>query len=219
MMNSKYIYLSYFLNKNTPLYGGNKGIKVNSLSEIKNGDSSNTKQITLNNHSGTHIDFPNHFIDKGKVSNNYDANFWIFNTPFLLEYNTAQNEIIEISDTLLSCVPKDVDFLIIKTGFYKYRYEEKYWNYNPGISPEMASKLRQKFPLLKVLGFDFISLTSYQNRLLGRKAHKEFLGDNEILLVEDMDLSVLKKTPLKIMCFPLQVENIDGAPVNIIAEL
>jgi len=34
-----------------------------------------------------------------------------------------------------------------------------------------------------------------------------------------MDLSVLKKTPLKIMCFPLQVENIDGAPVNIIAEL
>ena len=33
------------------------------------GDTANTKSITLHNHSGTHIDFPNHFIINGKTYN------------------------------------------------------------------------------------------------------------------------------------------------------
>ena len=87
METKNYIYLSYYLNEDTPLYGGNKGIIINKLSEIKNGDSSNTKELIFNNHSGTHIDFPNHFIDNGKVSNDYDPDFWFFNNPFLWDFN------------------------------------------------------------------------------------------------------------------------------------
>lgn len=219
METKNYIYLSYYLNEDTPLYGGNKGIIINKLSEIKNGDSSNTKELIFNNHSGTHIDFPNHFIDNGKVSNDYDPDFWFFNNPYLIKYNAEENEIIDLNDSMLLSIPTNVDFLIIKTNFYKVRNQTKYWKYNPGISPNLATKLRTKFSKLRAIGFDFISLTSYQNRILGRKSHKEFLGKNEILIVEDMDLSLLKNQPKKIMCFPLQVKNIDGAPVNVIAEL
>ena len=49
--------------------------------------------------------------------------------------------------------------------------------------------------------------------------HKEFLGVNNILLVEDMDLNNLILKIKKIYCFPLLVSKIDGAPVTIIAEL
>ena len=67
---------------------------------------------------------------------------------------------------------------------------------------------------------DFISITSYQNREIGRLAHRQFLGGkNPLLLVEDMDLSSLKKTPRSLICAPLLIENIDGSPVTIIAEI
>ena len=69
-MNNKekkhYLYLSYFMDSNTPLYGGEKGINIKPLNQIKKGDSANTKLISFHNHSGTHIDYPNHFINGGK---------------------------------------------------------------------------------------------------------------------------------------------------------
>ena len=79
----KYIYLSYFLNDQTPLYGGNKGIDVAIDKNISKGDSANTKIIKFHNHSGTHIDFPNHFYKDGKSSSEYPANFWVFESPFI----------------------------------------------------------------------------------------------------------------------------------------
>ena len=213
------IFLSHFLNEKTPLYGGNIGISVKKKTSIERGDSANSKLLSFSNHSGTHIDFPNHFIDNGKVSNNYGSDFWFFYNPYLIEFKADFDQIINFDNNLISSIPSKTDFLIVKTGFFKIRDNKEYWNNNPGFHPEMADKLRNQCPNLKVLGMDFISLTSFQNRLLGREAHKMFLGKNDILLVEDMKVDELFKTPKKIFCFPLLVDNVDGAPVTVIAEL
>ena len=167
---NQFIYLSYNLTNETPLYGGKKGIKIVESSSIRNGDSANSKNISFNNHSGTHIDYPNHFIVNGKVSNDYSADFWVFNNPFLIEYNAKQDEIINLNKAILAEIPEKTDFLIIKTGFYKQRSSKKYWNNNPGFHPNLSTKLRKKCPNLKVLAMDCISLTSFQNRELGRKS-------------------------------------------------
>ena len=204
----------------TPLYGGDKGIEVQPLNQISNGDTSNTKLLKLHNHSGTHIDFPNHFIANGKTSSDYDPAFWYFQSPFLYERTATPSEIINLSQEELKRVPSQTDFLIIKTGFSQYRGQEKYWKFNPGLSPESADILRDQLPRLRVVGMDFISLTSYQNRPLGRIAHRSFLGgDRPLLLVEDMDLCHLNVQPKKIICTPLMIENLDGCPVTVIAEL
>jgi len=217
---SKYIYLSYFLNESTPLYGGSKGISIIQDRSISNGDTANTKQLTLPNHSGTHIDFPNHFFENGKTSECYSADFWIFEKPYLIVRKAEENEIFCLSDNDLESIPKEVDFLIIKTGFSEFRGEEKYWKHNPGFAPILADKLRENFLNLKVIGMDFISLTSYQNRELGREAHRMFLGgEKPILLIEDMDLSNIKNSPKSISCLPLMIEGLDGTPVTIIASI
>tara|TARA_B100001250_G_scaffold149451_1_gene128043 strand:+ start:40110 stop:40763 length:654 start_codon:yes stop_codon:yes gene_type:complete len=214
-----YIYLSYFLNSSTPLYGGKKGIEVNIDKSISKGDSANTKNIIFHNHSGTHIDFPNHFYEKGKTSSDYSANFWIFDCPFIYHIPKSQSEIIVPDDINLKDIPSNTDFLIFDTGFYKLRDDESFWKFNPGVHPDVAKFLRINFPKLKVLGMDFISLTSYQHRVLGRKAHKSFLGKNNILLVEDINLNDINVQPKKIYCIPLLIESIDGSPVTLIAEI
>lgn len=215
---NKYKYLSYFLDDRTPLYGGKKGISINKIDDISKGDTANTKKISMHNHSGTHIDFPNHFFDDGKVSSDYDPNFWVFETPFMLNIKAKENQIICLDLSDLNKIPRETDFLILNTGFYKFRRLKKYWNNNPGIHPDLASMLRERCPNLKILGMDFISLTSYQHRALGKVAHREFLGNNEILLVEDMKLDELKKSPSRIICLPILIRDVDGCPVTILAE-
>lgn len=213
------IYLSYFMDMNTPLYGGEYGVSMENRRSIKNGDTANTKLLSLGNHSGTHIDFPNHFSIDGKVVEDYDANFWIFTSPYFIEINAVENQIIDLSDDELQTIPLNTDFLILKTGFYKIRYEETYWKSNPGISPDLAFKLKLRCPNLRILGMDLISLTSYQNRPLGRVSHQKFLLENEILIVEDMKLNDLVSQPSKLFCFPILIKGLDGSPVTIIAEL
>ncbi len=218
-MTSNKIYLSYFMDDNTPLYGGEYGVKMKSLRSIENGDTANTKELNFCNHSGTHIDFPNHFSVNGKVVENYDAEFWIFDHPYFVEVNTVESQIIDLSLEDVNLIPQNVDFLIIKTGFSKYRSKEKYWNANPGIAPELAEKLKSRCKNLRVLGMDIISLTSFQNRPLGRISHNKFLIENEILIVEDMYLDKLINQPNRIYCFPILRSGLDGSPVTIIAEL
>ena len=220
MSNSRFQYLSYFLNEDTIIYGGNKGIEIKKLSDIEMGDTANTKSITLHNHSGTHIDFPNHFIINGKVSSDYDPNFWIFTNPFIVDVNLKKDQnIIDSKSFKLESIPKKTDFLILNTGFFNKRGTKVFWNNNPGISSNLAKQLKNQCPMLRVLGMDTISLSGYQNRDLGRESHKEFLGKYDILLVEDMDLrNINNMSPKKIMCFPLLIEKLDGCPVTIIAE-
>ena len=217
-MKTKYICLSYFLDNQTPLYGGSKGINIEQERSISKGDTANTKKIIFNNHSGTHIDFPNHFIQNGFTSEYYDANFWVFSNPYVFNKFVEPNQIITFSRDEIESIPIETDFLIYKTGFGKYRGEDIYWDRNPGFAPEVADMLRNKLKKLRVLGMDIISLTSFNNRTLGRAAHKAFLGgDCPILLVEDMNLGELNFQPKSIYCLPTLIKGVDGAPVNIIA--
>lgn len=169
-------------------------------------------------HSGTHIDFPKHFSDEGKTSNDYSADFWIFNNPFLLYYKANKNEIIDLNN-LLHLIPSSTDFLIIKTGFHKCRNSVDYWKNNPGLDPELAPRLKSTCPNLKVIGFDFISISSFSNREMGRIAHRKFLVENEILVIEDMSLIEASNKIEKVYCFPLLINGIDGCPVTVIGEI
>jgi len=217
-MINTYIYLSHFLDEDTVIYGGERSIKINKVRDLENGDTANTKTIFFHNHSGTHIDFPNHFINDGLKSDDYDANYWNFSYPFLINLPCNENCIIIPEMISIDEIPIESDFIIIKTGFEKYRGGEKYWKNNPGLSPDLSQLLKKRCPNLKIIGMDFISITSFQNRELGRIAHKNFLGEN-LLLIEDMHLTELTKTPIDIVCLPLLMSGLDGAPITIIAKI
>ena len=62
-----------------------------------------------------------------------------------------------------------------------------------------------------------ISLTSKLNREEGKLSHLNFLITEDILILEDMDLSSLRSSPSLIIVSPLQVEKSDGVPCNVIA--
>ncbi len=215
------IYLSHFLNSKTPCYGGNSSqLKIESVNSISAGQSSNSFHISMSNHVGTHIDFPRHFDNTGRTLSDYAPEELSFSSPQIIDLPCPPEHMISIED-LEGKVSSVTDFLILRTTFEGRRHEETYWKNNPGILPEVGLWMRKSFSSLRAIGFDFISLSCYQKRELGREAHRAFLGPLEnhepILILEDMRLAHIYGPLKQIIIAPLLIESADGVPVTVIA--
>jgi arylformamidase len=207
--------LSHFLDSNTPSYGGGLGFRRTALSSIENRNNSNSEEWCFKNHMGTHIDFPLHFFKNGKSLSDYKPEFFYFSKSLLIDVPVFENKIISPSD--LSLIHTDCEVLFIRTGFERFREDEIYWKNGPGVDPSVADFLRERFPSIRTIVFDFISLTSYQNRELGRDAHRAFLeSGKEILIVEDAHLSGCSKSSFSSIISPFLVSRADGTPVTIL---
>ena len=60
------ILLSYFIDNNSPFYIGTTKPSIVPKNQIKLGNDYNTFLLTVENHCGTQVDAPKHFIDEGR---------------------------------------------------------------------------------------------------------------------------------------------------------
>lgn len=198
-------------------------MKIVSEKSIDRGDSCNTASLEFSNHLGSHVDAPLHFVPKGRSVDDYSPEDWMFDHPLLVNIQVGDSELVTISH-LEKVIQNDeipeTDLLLIRTGFSKYRVEDRYWQAGPGLSSEIADWLYQYFPMLSAVGMDCISISSLQHREEGRKAHQSFLG-NEIRIFEDLALDNIKKeeTLIKVIALPMRFKEGDGAPCTLVGLL
>jgi arylformamidase len=203
--------LSYHISENTPSYGNKNQFLSNPLSSIKSGDTANsTKWIFQTNHIGTHIDFPSHFCENGKTLSDYNPDFWVFN-----KIGFVDCDILNFKKEI-SKIPSDIEILIWKSGFGKFRGKKKYWSNQPVIPSGFADLIYNEFPKVRVFGFDMISLTSQLDKIEGKKVHDNFLCKKNILIIEDMNLHFSDSNFKKIIVSPWQIKNADGAPCSVL---
>lgn len=214
-----YIWLSHVLDKNTPLYGGGSEWECIRDKEIQKGDSCNTSLLELPSHAGTHVDAPLHFIKNGMAIEEYAPENWVFSNPILVFLEPEKGSLIT-PDNLNITKNKKTDIVLFCTSFEKFRDDEIYWKENPGIAPEMAEYLLDQCPNLKAIGMNFISISSFKHRDIGRLSHKAFLGRG-IRIIEDMHLLSLQPGDIlnRVMILPLRFKGGDGAPCSVIAEM
>ena len=217
------IFLSYILDSNTPSYGNRDKFIISKNNEIVNGIGANTSKWEFtNNHIGTHIDTPYHFYKKLKQLKDYRASDFVLWKIGILEVPRKDGSLISIVDLQLDNLDPEIEILIIKTGYGTYRTSNKYFQDNPGLSAELAHILKKSFSKLRAVGFDFISLTSWNHREEGKKSHLSFLNPEiDIIIIEDMKLDeICSQSILKwIIVSPLRTEEGNGSPVTIIANL
>lgn len=212
-------YLSHPIEKKIPIYGNSeRNIVFEQVKNLNTGDSCNVVNFTLENHWGTHIDCPRHFFEDGKCISDYPAEFWYFCNPQTIMVDLKPSQIMDIHD-FIEPIKDTTDLLIIKSGWEKRRGTEEYSTDNPGISPVVGQWLRKQYPNIKVIGFDWISLSSYKQRGIGREAHKEFLREDgigkPILLLEDMKLGYPMNRLESVWIGPLVANFLDSAPCTV----
>lgn len=221
---NNYLLLSHILRQDTPSYGNRDKVIIRVNSSIKAGETANSSCLVLsNNHIGTHIDVPRHFSVDGKRTIDYPLGDYVFEACQVIDLPRNEACLIGEEDLIGINIRPDVDLLLIRTGYEDLRGDDAYWNNNPGLAPELADYLRKTYPKLRCVGFDFISVTSWQHRPEGRLAHKAFLapdnGDREIWAIEDMSLKNAPSGIKKVVVAPLLVEDGNGTAVTVIAEI
>ena len=216
---SNYILLSHILDENTPSYGGIDKLIIEQPSRITEGGSANSSKWTFsNNHIGTHVDVPRHFYDSGKTITDYDPREWIFKKIQIIDVPCKKADLIS-KEAIEFKIRSDIDLLLIRTGYEKYRSIDKYWDDNPGLTPELGFWLRKNCKSIRAIGFDFISLTSWRYRDIGKEAHRVFLnpkGSNQpIWIIEDMSLISINNEISEVIIAPLFINKSNGSPVTI----
>ena len=215
----KYRYLSYPIEEAMPVYGGIAKIRLAPVRSIPRGDTANVYKFSMENHWGTHVDAPRHFFTKGRSVTDYPAWNWVFYLPTVINIDLGASDILRTGEWIGE-IKESTDIILFRAGWSGFRKTEKYIYDNPGIEPEVGLQLRKKFPKLRAVGIDWISISSYKNRELGHQAHKAFLdpeGENDpVLLVEDMDLSGDLSGLQGLVISPLIVSGIDSAPSTVL---
>ena len=199
-------------------------MKINRVKSIKRGDSVNESKIELPLHAGTHIDFPVHFYENGQSLDSFSTENWILQNPLLIEIDAGDN--LLLGDCIVSKLKpvnkEHHDIIIFKIKPQVARNTIDYWENNYGIDGMVGEYIRQRLPSVRMIGFNFISLTSYQYRSEGKLAHQIFLDpEHPILVIEDMDLSSVSSAERikQILVSPLMINNSDGLPVTVWAEI
>lgn len=223
MSQDRWTYLSHSLSKETPMYGGREGVQITAASCICNGDSANSMHLAFPNHVGTHIDAPNHFFDDGLCVDDLPPDFWFFESPLLVDCPKDPDGLIAPEDIDLSMVKGIApDCILFRTGFEQRRGERAFWENNPGVSPELGGWLKKELPSVRLIGMDVISVNRWQDRPMGRVAHKNLLGremGEPILIIEDMKLAHIRESIERLVVAPLLIEKADGGPCTVMGRL
>lgn len=197
-----------------------------SHTSVAAGSTSDTYAITVYNHTGTHVDAPAHFVPNGRRISNYSPEELVFRKPLLVDIPKGPGEWVEEENVKRAVKLKGADCLLIQTGFGDLRNQDIYKTHNPGISPEAIFWLRRKFQTIRCIGIDSLSISGFQDRPRGRKAHfaafERRAGFGEaLLLVEDMNLAALKAgiKIQKITVVPWSILCVDSAPCTVLAEV
>lgn len=227
----RFVRMSYSLNVKMPLYPGTVPTEVSAVKSIGNGDSCNTSMIMMSNHAGTHIDGPAHFDNMGKNIADYAIESFIFMKPFILDCKKLDRMQIMPVD-LADFDAKDADMLLIRTGFGRYRkavVEDRendiYCSRNPYLHSETAYMLRERYPELRAIGIDCISIACVSERDIGRETHRILLSSDcrypgdPVLIIEDMFIPDTIGQLSKVIVAPLYFNAIDSAPCTVIGVL
>jgi kynurenine formamidase len=220
------IQLSYPLSEQTPFYSSLPKPMLRQIYDLGEGDVCNSFYFTTSNHCGTHVDAPRHFSAAGRRIADYDLSELVFSRPAVLDVPLADNQLIEPQDLkpALASAARETDLILLRSRFGEFRADEpRYAGRSPGFGPEAAALLMERFPKLRALAVDFISISSPAHERAGADAHRVFLGctayaARPVLLVEDALLPNVLPPLLRVFIIPWMFEGLDSAPCTMFAE-
>jgi kynurenine formamidase len=179
-------------------------------------DGYNLELIFLSSHSGTHIDAPFHFIDKGLKIDKIPLKRLVCNAV-LFRIKKGQNQAITKKD-IIEFEKKhgkisNNSTIIFATGWYKNLSKKHYFYNNPGLSINAARYLASK--KINLVGIDSPSIDLGKDSSFS--VHHVLLS-RDVLIVENLcNLEKISGVHFKLIVLPLKLKGATGSPVRAIA--
>jgi arylformamidase len=176
---------------------------------ISQGDDANVTQLSMDVHSGTHVDAPRHFIDHGETVEDLGLDPFI-GPAIVLETGWAK----EITASVLGAamIPERTERLLLRTAnslrpdLYRTPFDKDY----AALTLDGAEWLASKD--LRLVGIDYLSIQRYSE---SPDVHRTLLGAG-VPVLEGLCLAAVAPGEYQLICLPMRLANVEGAPARAI---
>ena len=179
-------------------------------------DGYNLELLFLSSHTGTHMDAPHHFLEKGSKIHEISLKKLVSEAA-LIKSKKNGGEIITKTD-IQKFEKKHgkiegFSSVIFQTGWQRNLQKKYYFTNNPGLSVSAAKYLASK--KISLVGIDSPSIDVGTDSKFS--VHQIF-AKKGMLIVENLaNLDKIKSPKFHLVVLPLKLKNATGSPVRAIA--
>jgi arylformamidase len=208
-MTGRWLDISVAVGDDLPVWPGSPGVVTTLRHSIERGDGTNTSQLSLDVHSGTHVDAPWHFDDSGVSLEELGLDPFI-GPAVVVDTGSAREITAAVLDE--AAIPERTERLLLRTAnsarpdTYHLPFDEDY----AALTLDAAEWIATRG--LRLLGIDYLSIQRYAE---SPDIHRVLLGRGMAIL-EGVSLSNVTPGHYELICLPMRLLNVEGAPARAI---
>ena len=211
----KFIDLTLTVSDEIPTFPGSPQPSFIPWENVKE-DGYNLELLFLSTHTGTHMDAPYHFLEKGAKIHEISLKKLVSEAVLIKSKKNDGESITKIDiQKFEKKHGKIVSFssVIFYTGWQRNLQKKYYFTKNPGLSVSAAKYLASK--KINLVGIDSPSIDLGKDSKFS--VHQIF-AKKGILIVENLaSLEKIKSSKFHLVVLPLKLKNATGSPVRAIA--
>jgi len=179
-------------------------------------DGYNLELLFLSTHTGTHMDAPYHFLEKGAKIHEISLKKLVSEAVLIKSKKKGGESITKIDIQKFEKKHGKIDgfsSVIFYTGWQRNLQKKYYFTKNPGLSVSAAKYLASK--KISLVGIDSPSIDLGTDSKFS--VHQIF-AKKGMLIVENLaNLDKIKSSKFHLVVLPLKLKNATGSPVRAIA--
>lgn len=213
----KLLDLTLIISENIPTFPGSPQPSFVQDKNIKN-DGYNSEMLFLSSHTGTHLDAPYHFQEKGEKIHEISLKRLAFNAILVKSRKKGDQAITKTDirrfEKKHGKIPSGSS-IIFWTGWQKMIKNTSYFIRNPGLSTAAAKYLVSK--KINLVGTDSPSIDLGKDKRFS--VHRIFSKNNTLIVENLANLEKIKSWKFQMMILPMKLKNVTGSPVRAVAIL
>ena len=208
-MTAGWLDISVALDSELPTWPDSPGVYTELRTAIAQGHDANVTQLSIDVHTGTHVDAPRHFVDGAQTVEDLGLDPFI-GAAVVLDTGAAT----DLTSAVLSeaQIPEGTERLLLRTtnseqsDIYRAPFDESY----AALTLDGAEWLASVG--LRLVGIDYLSIQRYTEP---PDVHRALLGAG-VAILEGIHLAGVKPGRYELICLPLRLVGAEGSPARAI---
>ena len=199
--------ISIGIDENLPLWPGDPELRLHWAANIEQGDLVNLTELSMSIHTGTHIDAPLHFLPNGKPIDSLSLNVFVGEAQVVA---IPQDVNLITVDILQDVCEINAARILFKTKNSQLWETSKFQQDYVALEASAAQWLVDQG--VQLVGIDYLSIAPFKDPA---PTHETLLN-NEVVIVESLDLRLVKPGIYTLICLPLKLVGREAAPARAI---
>jgi arylformamidase len=201
--------ISLPISESLVVWPGDPPISITQPAHLARGDAVTISRLDMGTHTGTHVDAPAHFVANGLAVDGLDLDMlvgpaWVAHAP---------DADLLTADVLADLgIPPATERVLFRTRNSDRwaRGEGQFFKDYVGVTPDGAQWLIGRG--VRLVGIDYLSVAAFRDTV----AVHQILLRIGVILVEGLNLSGIAPGIYRLVCLPLRLAGVEGAPARAI---